>query len=1033
MEFGGDTKIDRRRMARGAPSSAAARLLRPAALSAARLPLLTVLAVLGLVAFAAPATAAEGEGEGFGVDKWEAGTCREVSCRDPQKGETTSEKQTNEAKFYTQAAGHPIYGITDFRIDSAQSSGVLGEVHIPEGHVDNVRVDLPQGLAVDPEAVEECSQGELEESKCPAGSQVGEDEATGTVNVSETVAEKIEKIIPLGVGTVLKGIVPLSSGLESLTITEKFKVFNMQRLAGKPARFGVEVKSPTLELAEIEAQIYLEGGLSWYAEPEAPGGESSHVTTGDFHEYFRIPNIPEAPEVVESKLIFWGRPHEFNAAAPNKTFITMPSTCNGPQTTLLHISSHAEPDHFLFYENETPVGATGCGSLPARADLSQNPETAKSDAPDGTEVILKVPQGTEDPTAANAPNVESAEVTLPEGMTLNPSAANGLQACTNEEIGIGTDKPVECPAKSIIGTVAVDAPGIPDGSLTGEVYLGAPKAKTTQNPHEAESGEEYRIFIAAYSERYGVGVRIEGRVHANEATGRLTGTFSDLPQVPFEIFALRFRGGAQAPLANPLLCGAASISGSVFPYTGAAAATPASAFTLQGSGGGACSAPPFSPSQAAAASPATGGSHTSFTLGFTRAEGQQYLSNVSTTLPEGLVGEIPAVTLCHEPQARTGDCPAESRIGTATVAIGSGPEPYGLSGSVYLTGPYGGAPYGLSIVVPATSVGPYDFGDIVTRAKIEIDSHTARVRVTSPVPTIVGGAPLRLRSVSVKIDHPGFLLNPTNCSVLATESTLTSQFGATSALSTPFQASGCESLGFEPKLTASTQGKTSRKRGASLSVKVTEPAVGANVLQARVTLPKKLVARLATLNEACLLSVFEANPSSCPADSAVGHATVSTPVLPHPLEGQVYFVSLGHAGFPNLDVVLEGDGVTVILTGQTNIKGRYTHSNFTSLPDVPFSSFSLTVPEGKHSALFANGNLCKHRRKLRMRTELVGQNAKKLQQKTKIEVEGCKDKKARHGKRRHDHRSHDKRSRDNASHGKRSRAGRQRRHRQHRR
>jgi hypothetical protein len=950
--------------------------------SATRLVLAAILSLAMLAVLAASALAAEGEGEGFGVDKWEAGTCANVACSDAGPSEY----------FYTQAAGHPEYGITDFRINSTQSGGAAGEVHVPEGHVDDVRVDLPEGLAVDPEAVDECTQPELEESACPAGSQVGEDEATGTVSVSTTVAKEIEQLVPILKGVPVAGV----PGVENITVTEKFPVYNMQRLTGEPARFGVEVKSATLALAGIEAQIYLEGGLSWYHEPEAAGNESSHVTTGNFHEYFKIPNVAEQPELVESKLIFWGRPHEFNAAAPEKTFITMPSTCNGPQVTLLHISSHANPGEFLFYENETPVGAAGCGSLPNEPAIEQKPETATADAANGTTVTLRVPQGTDSPSTPNSPDVKQAVVTLPEGMTLNPSAATELEACPS--IGIGTNDPIACPAHSVLGTVDVNAPGIPNGSLKGTVYLGTPKVKSTQNPGEAESGEEYRIFVAAEAPEYGVGVRLEGRVSANETTGRLTTTFSDLPAVPFESFELHFNGGPKAPLANPLLCGSASTSAAITPFSGQPAALPSSAFTVTPAGAGACGAPAFGPKQGTESSSTAAGAATSFTLDLERPEGQQYLSQLSTALPTGLVGYIPSVPLCEEPQAAAGTCSAESKIGTATVSIGSGPKPYGLSGTVYLTGPYENAPYGMSIVVPATKVGPFDYGDIVTRAKIAIEPYTARVLVSSSLPTIVGGAPLRLRNVSVAIDRSGFLINPTSCGALATNTTFGSTLGATSAAATPFQASGCNSLAFKPKLTATTKGKTSRKDGASLTVTVTAPQHESNIHEVRVILPRKLVARLNTLNHACLLEVFEKGPGGCPKEAKVGTASVETPVLPGKLTGAAYFVSLGHAGFPNLDIVLKGDGVTVILVGATNIKGKYTHSNFTTVPDVPFSKFTVSLPEGENSALSPDGKLCKHKGKLKMPTSLVAQSGAKLTTKTKIKVTGCPKKKHKKGK-----------------------------------
>jgi hypothetical protein len=380
------------------------------------------------------------------------------------------------------------------------------------------------------------------------------------------------------------------------------------------------------------------------------------------------------------------------------------------------------------------------------------------------------------------------------------------------------------------------------------------------------------------------------------------------------------------------------------------------------------------------------------------------VSKLSTTLPAGLVGRIPAVTLCGEPQAAQGKCTAASLIGTATVSVGSGPNPYTLSGPAYLTGPYGGAPYGLSVAVPAEKVGPYDYGTIVTRATVSVDPHTARIVVSSPLPTVVGGVPLRLRTLSVKVNRPNFMLTPTNCGPLSTDTTLTSTLGTMQSLSSPFQATNCGTLPFKPKLTAASNAKTSRPRGASFTVKVGYPqGAQANIKSVFVSLPKHLPSRLSTLSKACLAAAFEANPFSCPSASFVGSVRAKTPVLPDMLTGPAIFVSHGGAAFPDLNLVLKGDGVTVILVGNTNISRGVTTSNFASIPDVPVSSFEVKLPTGTYSALAAFGNLCKQ--KLTMPTTITAQNGKVIKQNTKISVSGC------HVKHKHKHKRHHKRHR----------------------
>jgi hypothetical protein len=897
---------------------------------------LVAVLVCAVGAFSAPLAQAE-----FGVKRWEAGTCKVSSCKDT--GSNVQEE------FFTQAAGHPDFGITDFEMNYKQT---LLEKQ-PEDHIKDVRVDLPPGLSVNPEATEQCAEAQLQESKCPSESEVGEDEATGTVS--------------------------------ALTVTEKFPVYNMARKYGEPARFGVEVKSTALSLLGISAILYLEGGISWYHEPPAAGEESSGVPTGDYHEFFKIPGVPTSPELVESKLIFWGIPQQHTGVGTPKAFITLPSTCTERPITYLHVDSYENPGHFLAYGNQTPVTATGCSSLTFGPSISQKPETTKSDAPDGTEVVLHVPQSTDEPEKVNSPDLQTAQVALPEGMTLNPSAANGLEGCTNAEIGLGTDGPIGCPAKSIIGTVTVEAPGIPDGSLTGNVYVGTPESQ------EPSSGKEYRIFIAAEAPQYGVGIRLEGKVSASPSTGQLTATVSNGPQVPFENFRLKFDSTATTPLANPLACSTATTVATLTPYTGGPAANAFGPFTIDSNGkGGACPSPlPFSLAQSATSKPTTGGATTSFTLGLTRADGQQYVSKLSTTLPPGLLGKIPAIALCGEPQAALGTCSSASAIGTATVTLGSGESPLTLSGTAYLTGLYAGAPYGLSVAVPAEKIGPFDYGTIVTRATISVNPYTAQVTVASQLPTIVGGVPLRLRTLTVSVNRSGFMINPTNCSVFDTTTMLTSTFGTTQQIPTPFQATGCSSLPFKPKLTASSNAKTSRANGVALNVKVSYPAgTRANIKSVLLTIPKILPVRQSALNNACKEATFNATPSDCPQSTHVGEANVVTPVLPGKLTGYALFVSHGGAAFPDLDLVLSGDGVSVILVGNTNISpSGVTTSDFASLPDVPISSFETRLPTGPSSALAAKGNVCKG--SLAIPTVITAQNGAVIKQSTKLAVSGC--------------------------------------------
>ena len=317
---------------------------------------------------------------------------------------------------------------------------------------------------------------------------------------------------------------------------------------------------------------------------------------------------------------------------------------------------------------------------------------------------------------------------------------------------------------------------------------------------------------------------------------------------------------------------------------------------------------------------------------------------------------------------------------------GAGPTPYSFSGPVYLTGPYNGAPFGLSIVVPAVA-GPFNLGNVVTRSTINVDPTTTRVTVNTVLPTIVKGVPIRLRNLSVDTNKQGFLLNPTNCAVLATESTLTSTFGATQNVSSPFQASNCSGLAFKPEFKATAGGKTSKANGASLETTINQPAGQANIKSVLVQLPKQLPSRLTTLQKACPEATFAANPYNCPAGSFVGSGRANTPTLPGKLQGPAILVSHGGEAFPDLDLVLEANGVRVIVVGNTNITKGITTTNFKTTPDVPVSSVTVNLPTGPHSALAANGNLCTS--SLVMPTTITGQNGKMVKQNTKIAVSNC--------------------------------------------
>jgi hypothetical protein len=899
--------------------------------------------LIALLAGATMAAAPAAAQAAFGVESFFAANCKTATC--------TAASPTSE--FFTRAAGHPNFGITDFTLKSAALGEVHGEkIFAPEGVAESIRVDVPPGLSTNPQAVPMCSMKEFEgaeveegvftESACSKDTKVGINQVTVLVEVAEGIFIKFP----------LEGI-----------------VYNIEQPVGRPSLFGVALNLAPLAKAPVFAHTLIKGGVEWNT---------------DYHEYFEIKNISKKLPLVQSRLSFEGKIAGLTAPYTGE-FLTNPSSCNPPgpaTTTKLKVESYERQSSEANYE--ATVGASECAAVPFAPTFAVLPETTQSDQPDGVtdEVTLPHGLGLEN---IDSSTLKAATVTLPEGMTLNPSAAHGLEGCTPGQIGIGTINPVACPVASQIGTVALEVPTLPAKSLTGNIYLGKPETGSITGP-------PYTVYLDAESARYGLSVRLKGSVVPNETTGRLTATFSENPEAPFSSMKLSFKGGPLAPIANPLTCGTATTETSLAPFSGGVAKAPLSSFTVDSNNsGGACPSPlPFSLAQTVPAqNPMQAGAYSPFTFSLSRADGQQYLSQVKTTLPPGLLGAIPSVPLCEEAAANAGTCTSASEIGTVTVTAGAGPEPYPFTGHAYLTGPYNGAPYGMSIVVPAVA-GPFNLGNVVTRATITVGLYNGRVTVTAALPTIVKGIPLRLKTLGISVNRPNFLFNPTNCGTLATESVLTSTLGATQSLSTPFVVSNCGTLPFKPSLAPSTGAKTSRANGASLEVKITQGANQANIRQVLFTLPKQLPSRLTTLQKACPAATFEAGepPGACPSTAKVGTVTVTTPVLPGTLSGPVYFVSHGGEAFPDLDMIVKGDGVEVVLVGHTHISSTgITTSKFESLPDVPITSVSVNLPTGPLSALTANGNVCA--KTLTAPTTIIAQSGVKISKNTTITVKNC--------------------------------------------
>jgi hypothetical protein len=845
--------------------------------------------------------------------------------------------------------------------------------------VRDLRVDLPPGFVGNPTAVGECTPAELTGSACPPDSQVGRFDALLNFN--------------LGVWQ------QLDTG-----------VFNMTHPKGAVT---------DLAFSLIGNPVHIRASLD-------PARNYAIKTT--------VSNINETAPVFNQQLTLWGVPadpsHDSErclpfsesyggdtsgscpAGIPAKPFLTVPFACTGSnQMTLSGVDSWQNPGVFgSGIAFEMPGQQTGCGVSQEqfKPGLTVTPTSTMADSPTGLNVDFSIPQNS-DPGGVSTPPVKRIRVTLPQGMGLNPSFADGLEGCTEAQIGISAagvpdDNPVTCPDQSRIGAIEISTPLLPD-PLEGSIYL----AKQEANP----SGSLFALYAVVHdTEERGVLLKIPGAISLDANTGQVTTTFDDLPEFPAEHLSVQFRGGDRAPLSNPPTCGTKTISSTLDSWSESTADVPvdSSYQVTQGPGGGACATSsgsrPFAPQLSGGSTVTAAGAYSPLVLRLTRNDGEHELTQIVADMPKGLVGRLTGVAQCSDsvlagiptaPGTGAGEkanpsCPAASRIGYVNVGSGSGPLPFYVPGTLYFAGPYKGAPFSIVAVTPAVA-GGVDLGNVVIRNALFIDPSDAHVHVVSdPIPTVIHGVPIQVRDIRIVVDRPQFTLNPTNCDPMALTGTIGGSEGVSATVSDRFQVANCAALAFKPGFRVTTSGKTSKANGASLAVKLSFPntpqGTEANIRTVKVELPKQLPSRLTTLQKACTAAQFHANPAGCPAASVVGHARAITPILPVPLEGPAYFVSNGAEAFPNLIMVLQGYGITIDLVGDTFIsKTGITSSTFKTVPDQDVSSFELVLPQGPHSALTANGNLCTS--KLSMPTEFVAQNGTLITQTTKVNVTGC--------------------------------------------
>jgi hypothetical protein len=829
-----------------------------------------------------------------------------------------------------QAGAHP---------DFTTAFALSGKGGVPYAATRDIEVRLPPGMIGNPQGIPRCTVAQLgnapKESECPIASQVGVTAVTvGGETANGTFLEPIYNMAPPG-GDVV-------------------------------ARFG------------------------FYAAPY-PAFLNVRVDPIDYSLIATIEGAPSAAGLVAATTTLWGVPADPShdgerltplealnqetppsreAGLPPAPFLTNPTDCSLQREITVTARSYQLPGQPSTLSAPFPQ-IIGCSKLNFSPSFTAVPTNPEASAPTGLDAELVIPQD-ETPEGRGTSTLKSAVVSLPQGMTINPAAGDGLEACSPAQVGFQTTEPPHCPNGSKIGSVEIDVPAL-EKTLHGAVYQRTP-----------EEGKLFRFWLV--TDEQGVRLKLPAEIEANPLTGQLTTVFNGipalggLPQVPVSHLKLHVFGGPQAPLATPASCGTYQTHYEFTPWSGRPATVGDTAMQITSG----CGKGGFAPGLVAGTKKSFGGSFSPFTMTLTRQDGEANPKTLALHMPQGLLAKLGGVPLCSDADATTGNCPAGSQVGTVTAAAGVGgaplwiPQPGKAPTAVYLSGPYKGAPYSIVAVVPAQA-GPFDLGTVVTRAAINVDPTTALATITTdPLPQILEGVPVLYRTIHVDVNRPEFTLNPTSCEPKQIKATVVASNGAVAEPSAGFQATNCAKLAYSPKLKLSFKGATKRAGNPAVKAVLTQPANQANTAGATVILPSSEFIDQSHINNPCTRVQF--NENACPASSILGTARAITPLLDQPLEGPIYFRSNGgERELPDIVADLHG-AIHITLVGfidSVQKKGTEisrVRVRFQNVPDAPVTKFTTSFFGGKKSLIENHVNLCQgtHRAKL----VFTGQNGR---------------------------------------------------------
>jgi hypothetical protein len=888
----------------------------------------------------------------------------------------------SEGAEMVQAGGHPDAMVTKIDLN-AHSNGAGGE--LPDDQARDIEVTLPEGFAGDPTSVPRCSDADFLGS---VFSKIGE----GGVRVK----------VPACPDSTVLGTVQTTLGADGKLLYGS--VYNLVPPPGKAAKLGFEV---------VGVRVVVEAGLS----EKPPYRLEAHAS-----------RITQTVEVLSSKLTLWGVPADSShdelrgsclfpgngeslgkcpVSGEVKPFITLPRACEGPLATTFAIDSWAHPGARLANGNpdlsdpawitETltthdgstppePFGFTGCGKVGLNATIESKPTSEDAETGSGLDFSLDVHDpGLTNPEGNAGSDIKKAVVALPEGVTVNPSVAEGLEVCTPAQVARETafSAPGEgCPQASKLGTLHVVS-SLVEEPIDGSIYLAQQDdPATTRHGAENPFDSLIALYFVLQNPRLGVSVVEPVKVEPDPNTGQLVATLDDNLQVPFSHFEMHLRTGARSALITPGACGTYTTKAQLTPWANQEdpLSTTASFKVTRGVGGGPCPAggvQPFNPHFEAGALNNNAASFSPFNMRLIREDGEQDMTKFSATLPPGELGSLKGVAKCPDSaiaiaKAKTArqelassSCPQNSLIGHTVAGAGVGNSLTYVKGFVYLGGPYHGDPLSVIAVTPALA-GPFDAGTVVVQEALTLNPKTAEVEVdganSDPIPHILKGIVLKLRDLRVYVDRPDFTLNPTSCDESKARSVLFGSYlnaldpsdDKPVDLSTRYQAANCANLGFKPKLDLKLKGGTKRGGHPSLTATYTPRKGDANVKDLVVRLPRSAFLDQGHIRTICTRVQFAAK--ACPPAARYGFIKAWTPLLDEPLEGPVYLRSSNHK-LPDLVFDLKGLVDVEVSTRIDSFKGGI-RATVEDAPDAPISKVLLKMQGQKKGLIVNSTDLC---------------------------------------------------------------------------